>query len=854
MVSPSSITGFSSLSASAFRFLVESALDIVGVLDEEGRFRYVNGAVKHVLGYSPGDVVGRRLEEFLHPDDREGGMQRFREIASRKPGSERLATYRLRAKDGSYRHLEALTFSRLDEPGIRGICMVVRDISERVEAERERAAALERRRVAAKVGRVGLWEWDPATDEMSADESVREIVRNRPGQTWQGPAEFLTRFLPEDRRKLEQALRGVASGEPQADVVVRMPADDGGLLRWIYIHAQRMSADAGPRGRVLGLLMDITERKRAEEKAAKREELLEAAVWGAGLGVWTWDVAADRVDHDQASADLAGLPRGAGEYTTRDWEARVDPDDLPEVRRRDRAIVSGETDRFEAVYRVCRQTGAWNWVLDRGRVVERGPDGRAARITGITLDFDEAKRQEQALADQRLQLELALTASHLGLWDLDVDTRRMDVDQRYSSIVGLEPNAVRDDPGRFVQALHPEDRDRMQALSEACLAGRSESLHFEGRLLREDSRLVWVAVDGFVAARHAEGQAARLIGTVADVTERRRREQLVAVGERVAQIGSWEFTVGADRFRWSEGTYQIYELPADFVPVLGSTIRFLSEPGRKRMREAFRAAREAGRPFDLELEARSGSGRTIWIRIVGRAEMYEGRPVRVYGIVQDVTERRLLETALLEVSNREQQRFGAELHDGLGQELTGIALTLQGLAQQVGASQPSLAAPFGHLSELLSRAIGSARAMAHGLAPISTGRGGLEAALRLLADRSAEAYGIEVSLELRGGSMLRLDDAAGNHLYRIAQEAISNSVRHGEATRIEAILEVRPREVRLCIADNGRGMRAKPAEGGGLGLRSMAYRARSLDGTLTIAERVGGGTVVTVDCPRPASG
>jgi PAS domain S-box-containing protein len=800
----------------------------------------------------PGQLIGQAVGDFFHPGDRDRALARFREIAGDPAAQERSAVYRLRTADGSYRHLDALTSNRLHDPGIRGIFMMARDVTDRVLAEQERAATLERRRLAARVARIGIWEWDPATDEMLADESVREIARSHPGQMWRGPAEFLTRFLPEDGAALQRALRATADGDDETDLVVRMPLPDGSL-RWLYIHAQLMPREAGPPHRVLGLIMDISQRKQAEEQAAQRRELLDVAAWGAGLGVWTWDVAADQDYVDDKCASLMGLARGAGCYTTPEWESVIHPEDLPAVRAVDRDVLSGKLPLFECAYRVRRRPDSWHWVFDRGQPIERAPDGRALRVVGVTLDFDETKRREQELADQRLRLDLALSAARLGLWDLDVDTRRLQVDDRYTEVVGLSAEAVRDDPRRFNERLHPDERDRTLALTRACLDGRSDSVHYEGRMLLDNGRLGWVAVDGFVAERHADGRPARLIGTVGDVTERRRREQLWEIGERIAQIGSWEFDVGDDRFYWSEGTYRIFELSRDFVPVPGSTRGLLSPASQARLEEAFAMARGTGRAFDLELDGRTDQGRPIWVRILGRADVYAGRPVRIYGIVQDVTERRMLESALLEVSNREQQRFGAELHDGLGQELTGISLMLQGLAQQTDPARPSLSDQLARISLLMTRAIGSARALAHGLAPVSTSRAGLEAALRLLAERSAQAYGAQVSFELLGTGVLTLDEHAGNHLYRVAQEAVSNAVRHGSASHVGISLAVHPGSITLTIADDGCGIQPGVPSSDGLGLRSMAYRARSLDGTLDVSSRPGGGTVIRLDCPQPGS-
>ncbi len=708
------------LPESALRTLVDAALDVMAVYDVDGRILFINPAVERVLGYLPEQVIGQPVGDYFHPEDRDRALGRLREIAEGAPGSERPATYRLRASDGSYRHLEALTGNRLGDPAIRGIFMVARDVTDRILAEQERAATIEGRRLAARIARIGAWEWDPDTNETIVDDSVRELARQRPDQSWEGPEEFINRFVPEDREDLARIARDATAGNRESSAIARMPLSDGSV-RWLYVHVGPMPSRPPGSRRVLGLIMDITAQKQAEQQFSEHSQMLALATWGAGLGVWTWDVPTDRIVHDEASADLLGLPGGAGEYTSPECESQIHPDDLPEVHLRDRMIVSGETDRLECAYRARRQPGAWNWVFDRGRVSERGPDGRALRVVGVTLDFDETKQREQ-------------------LWE---------------------------------------------------------------------------------------------------------------IGERIAQIGSWEFDVGGDRFYWSDGTYRIFELPRDFVPIPGSTRGLLSPASQARLQNAFETARGSGRSFDLELDGHTDQGRPIWVRILGRVEMYEGRPVRVYGIVQDVTERRALESALLEVSDREQHRFGAELHDGLGQELTGISLLLQGLSQQVETAAPMLADPLQRISRLLSQAIGSARALAHGLAPVSTGRAGLEAALRVLADRSSEAFGVRASFESCGTGSLRLDETAGNHLYRIAQEAVSNAVRHGRATRVTIGLDVRPESVTLTVADDGRGIPPAPRENEGLGLRSMAYRARSLDGSVSLAPRRGGGTVVSVDCPQP---
>lgn len=835
------------LAPSAYRNLLDATLDIVAIYDRDGRILFINRAVERVLGYAAEELIGHSVFEYFHPEDRDRARARFEAIASDPSETGRAAVYRLRTTQGGYRDLEALSVNRLDDPRVGGICMVVRDVSERVASERKLAGIVERRQLAARIARLGIWEWDPETNELIAEDAVRDLVRARPDQPWQSTEEFLARFAPEDRAPLEGAVREAAAGGAPADVVARMPLPDGSL-RWLYVHAEPWPP--GSR-RLLGLVMDITAQKDAEEQISKRNEMFSLAAWGAGLGVWEWSPVSDRIINDQSSAALIGLAGGAGERPADEWERAIHPEDLPELQRLRQRLVAGEADSLQCAYRARRDAQGWHWLLDRGRVAGRGADGRALRIVGVTLDFDEAKQRELELAGQRLRLDLALSASGLGLWDLDVAANEIYVDERYSRIIGMSAEQLRRNPRSLAERLHPDEREHVLALVTDCIEGRAETLRFEGRLLQEGGRLGWIRIDGMVAGRDADGHPVRLVGTIADLTERRRREQMMRIGEQTARLGSYEFDVGDDRFYWSEGVYRIFEFPDSFVPLRGATIGLLSDSSQPRVREAFAAARESGRSFDLELEARTATGRPIWVRMTGRADLFEERPVRVYGIVQDVTERRFLEASLLEVSNREQQRFGRELHDGIGQELTGISMMLQGLAGQVKAINPSFAEPCGRLGELLSRTISHVRSLAHGLAPVSTEGGGLEAALRLLAERSAETGGAAVSFELQGATPLTLGEAAGNHLYRIAQEAVSNAVRHGRATQITIGLAVSADRVTLSVADNGRGLAQDHRERGGLGLRSMAYRARNLDGSFSLSPRPGGGTLVEVDCPQP---
>lgn len=837
-----------SLPESVYRKLVEVARDIILVLDGRGSIRFVNEAVTRVLDYKPADVTGRSVEDFYHPEDLQKARDSLRKTLARGAG-EQVEVYRVRRRDGSYRYLETLANNRIEDPDIGGVLLIARDVTDRLRAESERAHIQARRRLAARVGRLGIWEWNSRTDELVTNDAVRDLVRTEPGQRWSGAGDFMKRLMPEDREPATRALRGAAAGESVEGLVVRMPLPDGSL-RWLYVHVQNMEPAGAPSEWVLGLVMDVTEKQRAQQEFARREELLELATWGADVGVWTWLPDEDRAEYNARCGELLGISTDKLECTTEDLYQPIHPDDLPELKRLEAELLAGRTDTFNYAYRVRDDTAGWRWVMDRGRVSERDARGRVIRVSGVTLDIDEVKRRERELDEQRLRLELALDASKLGLWDFDVVREEVFVDERYAGIVGLSADVLRHDPDEFVRHVHEDDRPRLLAAGNECLEGRTRTLYFEGRLLRPDGRMIRIRVQGFAASYRANGRAARIVGTIADISDQLREEQLRRAGELVAGIGSYEFEVGSDHAYWSEGLYQIFGRQTG-LPMERETARqrLFAASGLPTASEAVRGAEQEGTEFDIEVPALNAGHKPIWVRVIGRVESFQGKPKRVYGVVQDITERRALEAELLEVANRERQKLGSDLHDGLGQELTGISLLLQGLGQQVEAANPALARPFDHVSSLLSKAIRDTRTLAHGLAPVSFGRGGLQSALQILAEQASATYAVPVELELATRQDLGLGEVAGDHIYRIVQEALSNAIRHGRADRIAIKLGASDRDCVVEVVDNGRGIDEDAAQRGGLGLRSMTYRARSIDGTFSIKKLPEGGTRVRLVCP-----
>lgn len=221
---------------------------------------------------------------------------------------------------------------------------------------------------------------------------------------------------------------------------------------------------------------------------------------------------------------------------------------------------------------------------------------------------------------------------------------------------------------------------------------------------------------------------------------------------------------------------------------------------------------------------------------------------------ENEAEARGLQKDLLEITDTEQRRIGHDLHDGLGQHLTGIAFMSKLMEQRLAAREVPEAEQARKIAGLVNKAIGWTRDLARGLAPVDLDQEeGLASALRQLTEGAGEIYGAKCRFESQGDVHFR-NPSTAIHLYRIAQEALNNAIKHGRPRNVMVRLTgTGGREISVRVEDDGTGFDPATVVGGGMGLRIMKYRAKMIVGTLDLRTRPGGGTVVSCSCVLPAA-
>ena len=240
----------------------------------------------------------------------------------------------------------------------------------------------------------------------------------------------------------------------------------------------------------------------------------------------------------------------------------------------------------------------------------------------------------------------------------------------------------------------------------------------------------------------------------------------------------------------------------------------------------------------------NAAGQRIKLEISSRLIEQDGRGGEVEGMGRDITERRRLERELLEISNREQRRIGHDLHDGVCQQLAGIAYLVDILGdklQEKGAAESVEAEKIG---ALINEATVHARAVARGLFPVRLEENGLVSALEELAATAASRFKINCHF-VCPQPPARVDNETALHLYYIVQEALFNAAGHGKAATVTISLEPDGHRFKLKVQDDGCGFRPAGANRTGMGIRIMRYRANVVGATLDLQSQPGCGTLVS---------
>ncbi len=511
------------------------------------------------------------------------------------------------------------------------------------------------------------------------------------------------------------------------------------------------------------------------------------------------------------------------------------------------------------------------------RLLQQARSELEERVTTRTAELRRVNRDLQVEVAERLRTEAELreqTARLDELFDqapeaivlLATHEQVLRVNREFTRLFGY--TAVEAVGKSINELVVPEDLNAEGQLFINRLTERGERIEVETVRQTSDGTRVHVSITAtpiIVAGR----QIAEYV-IYRDITERkrlenelRRKETYLAAGQQLSHTGTWARRVDSGDIYWSEETFQIFGLdPAPTTIRRELVTRMWHPDDRERAEETIAAAIREKRGYEMDVRIVRPDGSVRDVHSLGRPVFDErGELVEIMGVLMDVTERKRAERALRRARERtlearygaaldERTRLAREIHDTLLQGFTGIALKLLATTNQV-TGPPEITTALHDLVGLAQKTLEDARRAVWDMRSPSLASGDFPTALRNTVEEGLRGAGLDLEFGI-DGLPRRLDPDVEATVFRVAQEAIANIVKHAEARRVRVGLTYKPRGVRLAVEDDGRGFAVNPdfrTYGGHWGLLGMRERASQIRAKLSVGSLPGHGTEIVLLAP-----
>jgi PAS domain S-box-containing protein len=559
------------------------------------------------------------------------------------------------ARDGEMRPIaDSGAPIRNDENEIAGAVLVFRDQSEERRArkalEKSEAMLKESQRVAA----LGHYTVDVTTGIWSSSETLDEIYGidanfTRDFDGWVG-------LMPRDQRE-EMASRyadHVRAGQNPMDSEYRILRANDGAERWVRSRGTLAFDRGGQPVTMFGIIQDITDRKLKEEALRTSEAMLKESQRVAALGHYYFDVATGIWSSSEMLDEVYGIDANF----TRDvdgWIGLIHPDQREEMAAYFADHVLAGRNTFDREYRILRANdGAERWVHGRGNLAFDS-EGQPVTMFGIIQDVTDRKLKDEALRTSEARYRKAQAIGRVGHWEYDLATETFWGSEEANKISGFDP----DHPGFSVDEVGSCFPDRIrvhQALLDLIERGTAYDIEFD--IVAVDGSGIKTVHSTAVLEKDADGKPVKVIGVVQDITERKLMEEELRTNEAryrkaqaIGRVGHWEYHPMSDKYYGSEEAKRIYGFDPD-QPGFSPDEVEACIPDRKRVHQALLDLLEKGTAYDLEFDiVAADSGKTKTIQSIAVLESdAAGRPVKVSGVVQDITERKQMEDQLRKLS------------------------------------------------------------------------------------------------------------------------------------------------------------------------------------------------------------
>jgi PAS domain S-box-containing protein len=564
-----------------FRRLLGALPAAVYTTDRAGRITYCNQAAIDLWGHTP--ELGKDncfdLCRLAYPDGTPMPLDdRPTQICllAGRPVVGREAL--LERPDGSRVPIIPCPAPLIDEQGtVIGVISMKLDISERKRAELALAERNLQLSLAAKTALVGSYSYDVGKDIMQVSEGYAAVHGLAAGTVETTRSDWQTRTHPDDLARVESMRkRAFRERHTEYEIEYRIVRPEG-EVRWIESRSFISYDLAGIPRRVIGVNIDITQRKRLAEMLAERNAQLELASKVARIGSFSYDYATRLVQLSPSCAAIYGLSEATREIDLKEARSRLHPDDLLRVDAICHRAYAQQRSETVLDFRITPNAQI-RWI--EARILISYVGGRARRMVGAIIDITERKKAEQSLAERNAQLDLAHRAARVGSYTYDIQAKAMRIARASAAIYGLSHSTMEIKAQQWFARVHRDDMLRLQTEYRRAFKERRNELVNEFRFVRPGGEIRWLEARSLIDY-DADGRAERMTGVYIDVTERRKAEDhksllIAELDHRVKNVLACVAAVTQHSREYSKSTDEFIDVLNGRINALANTHALLS--------------------------------------------------------------------------------------------------------------------------------------------------------------------------------------------------------------------------------------------------------------------------------------
>lgn len=799
----------------------------------------------------------------IHPDDRDNVVHMQEKILA-STTNVFISEYRFYSEKEGYRDIYDRCYIVRDQDG-KAIRMMgsMMDITERKKADSQLRESEERYRALVENAPEALVVLDMQLGcFVNVSESAEKLFKmTREEILKTGPIQVSPEYQPDGRLSSEAALeqinKAIAGEKP---IFEWTHQDTDGNLIPCEVRLARLPSEK--RILIRGSIIDISERKRAEEEIRKTNARFNIVSRATSDIVWDWDLLTNELWWNDNYYSNLGYRKEKEVVDIEHWFSRIHPGDLARIRSRIDKVKEGKATVWRDEYRYAQADGTYLDFLDRGYVI-RDNDGKAIRMIGSMVDMTPVYNAQREVAESENRLRTILDTDPECIKLIGPETELIDINQ--AGMAMLEMDDLESVRGQKILSVVAEpQQEAIATMVKEAFEGKSGKMEFEMHTFKGKTR--WCEIN-IVPFKNAEGTILYALGVTIDNTEKRKAELELKQNEekyRTLVEQAVDAIILYDRsgaiLDVNTGASILLGYTKEELTAMNLSQVLVEEEMMENPIHFDYGENGSNDPSSVKQRRLLRKDGNIVITEVRSQELTDGR---FLSVVRDMSERILTEqelkasykavrklTAHLQnIREEERADIAREIHDELGQQLTVLKMDVAWINKKIADPDEAMKEKLKELLAMLDNTVRTVRRISSELRPSLLDDLGLIAAMEWQLHEFEKRSGIRAALNAPEKEV-NLSDPVKTALFRIFQESLTNVARHSEAKNISINLEKRKGNFVLSIVDDGKGFdRKKVTEKRTLGLLGMNERTMMIGGRYEIISAPGKGTKVSVTVP-----